>query len=94
MARFKIKWRLGASDPCPICRGLSGHIWQFEVKDGFLPVLTFHGLPVWNLEADHSLAHGRKPYNCRCYLEYEFSLREYAQQIRSFTDILMEVETL
>ena len=56
------------ADACPKCQALNGR--DYRGQDLFHPELidAEYG-PIWNLEADHSLAHGREEYNCRCHLE-------------------------
>jgi hypothetical protein len=55
---------------CRKCRGLHGYV--FQGQDLFQNVL-WHPIwgDVWDLDADHSLAHGNQPHNCRCRLHVD-----------------------
>ncbi|MDH5786972.1 MAG: hypothetical protein OEZ40_01590 [Candidatus Bathyarchaeota archaeon] len=55
------------SDACPKCTSLNGREWteQSIFQETLWDV--FYG-DIWNLDAGHSLAHGKAQYNCRCQL--------------------------
>ena len=56
------------ADACPKCQALDGR--EYRGQDVFAPELIDAEFgPIWDLEQDHSLAHGREEYNCRCHLE-------------------------
>lgn len=63
-------WRTSRDERvCPICHPLDGQVMFFDL---FAPVLVSdtHGV-VWDLNADHSLAHGVRRYRCRCTLDVD-----------------------
>lgn len=63
-------WRTSRDERvCPICHPLDGQVIFFDL---FAPVLVSdtHGA-VWDLNADHSLAHGVRRYRCRCSLDVD-----------------------
>jgi len=67
---YVFRWRSSHDvKVCPKCNSLDGHIIYYNL---FAPVLVSdtHG-PVWDLDRDHSLAHGYYQYNCRCILDVE-----------------------
>jgi len=71
------------SDACPKCQALNGKEWLDQ--DLFTHTVwdSVYG-DVWDLDADHSLAHGAQQYNCRCQLEVRVAveldeLNEYAE---------------
>jgi hypothetical protein len=67
---YVFRWRTSHDvKVCQKCRSLEGQILFHNL---FAPVLVSdtHG-PVWDLDRDHSLAHGYHRYNCRCTLEVE-----------------------
>ena len=65
--RYVFIWH-ALADACPKCQALNGR--EYRGQDLFQPELIDAEFgPVWDLDADHSLAHGREAYNCRCYLE-------------------------
>lgn len=64
---YSFLWRATAN-PCPICARLNGQI--ISGQDLFATILwSNEGKPIWNLDADHSLAHGYDRFNCKCTLE-------------------------
>ena len=67
---YVFRWRTSRDEGvCSICGALDGQIIYYNL---FAPILVSdtHG-PVWDLDRDHSLAHGYHRYNCRCNLEVE-----------------------
>jgi len=70
---------------CAKCVALNGR--EYREQDLFAPVLVDPEFgPIWDLNADHSLAHGRTKYNCRCQLtvrvEFDWSKWEVLQEIQ------------
>lgn len=64
---YTFHWR-SQPDSCPICTALNGQV--ISGQDLFATILwSNQGEPIWNLDADHSLAHGYGKFNCRCTLE-------------------------
>lgn len=58
------------ADACPKCRALNGREYRDQnLFDAELVDPEFG--PIWDLDADHSLAHGAEAYNCRCTLEVQ-----------------------
>ena len=90
VATYIFTW-FSLSDACRKCRALNGR--DFHDQDLFQEVLWD---PVWgdlwDLNADHSLAHGREQHNCRCQLtvrvEFDWSkwreLNDFRNAIRSW----------
>jgi len=79
------------SDACPKCQRLNGREWRDQ--DLFQNILwdPVWG-NIWNLDADHSLAHGEHQYNCRCQLEVrtEFHVEEIKEYV-SFRRLLRQL---
>jgi len=76
------------SDACPICRSLNGQ--EFRDQNLFQEkVWSPIWGDIWDLNADHSLAHGEHQYNCRCQLEVrvEFDITEI-EEYNTFEDLL------
>lgn len=83
------------SDACPKCQALNGR--EYRGQDAFAPELVDPEFgPIWDLNANHSLAHGSQEYNCRCHLEVKAfvelgewqpyaELQEHLRGIRSET---------
>lgn len=72
---YVFRWRTAGDERvCPVCAPLNEREWTQQ--DLFQPMLfdEVSGMPIWNLDADHSLAHGDEPYNCRCHLEVEVNV--------------------
>lgn len=90
VASYVFRWTAHAT-ACRKCQDLSSREWRGQ--DLFQPELIdpVHGA-VWDLDADHSLAHGRLRYNCRCqltvYVELDWSeweeLNHFRETIRSW----------
>ena len=82
------------SDACRVCRGLNGY--EFHDQDLFQERLwsPIWG-DVWDLNANHSLAHGVRQYNCRCQLEVrvEFNIEE-VEEWNTFLDLMETVKNL
>jgi hypothetical protein len=78
------------SDACPKCQNLNGREWHDQ--DLFQGVLwdPIWG-NVWNLDADHSMAHGDFQYNCRCQLEVRVNFD--ITQVEEYV-VLMDTITL
>ena len=62
------------ANACPICQGLDGQ--EFKDQDLFANLLfnPSTGKPIWNMNADHSLAHGYGKFNCKCQLEVRVNI--------------------
>lgn len=64
---YRFLWKT-SGNPCHRCARLHGQI--FTGQDIFAQLLfDRQGVPIWNLDADYSLAHGYARFNCRCSLE-------------------------
>ena len=83
VAKYFFMWQ-SLSDACPKCRNLNGREWtdQNIYQEVLFDVIWGN---LWNLDADHSLAHGVKQYNCRCQLsvrvECNWSKSEWFQEL-------------
>jgi hypothetical protein len=66
VASYIFMWN-SLSDACPTCASLNGQ--DFRDQDIYQEVLwsPIWG-NIWNLNADHSMAHGGAQHNCRCQL--------------------------
>ena len=70
---------------CKKCRALNGQ--EFRDQDIYQETLwsAIYG-DVWDLNADHSLAHGRSPHNCRCQVtvrvEFDWANWEAIKEMR------------
>jgi hypothetical protein len=67
---YVFTWRTSHDERvCPICAPLDGQVIFYNL---FAPILVSdtHG-PVWDLDGDHSLAHGVRTFNCRCTLDVD-----------------------
>jgi hypothetical protein len=76
------------SDACPKCQNLNGKEWHDQ--DIFQEILwdPIWG-NLWNLDLNHSLAHGRKQYNCRCQLEVRVEFHpEEIKELNTLQDLM------
>jgi len=70
LVTYVFRWRTSRDGKvCAKCELLDGQVIFYNL---FAPILVSdtHG-PVWDLDRDHSLAHGYHRYNCRCMLDVE-----------------------
>ena len=85
IATYIFTW-FSHADACKKCLALNGR--DFHDQDLFQEVLwdPIWG-DLWDLNADHSLAHGRQQYNCRCQLtvrvEFDWSKWQELTDFRS-----------
>jgi len=73
---------------CEKCRHLNGREWREQ--DIFQQVLWDPiGGDVWNLDEDHSVAHGKGQYNCRCQLTVRVEIHiEKIPEYVTFNELL------
>jgi len=66
IATYIFTWQ-SLSDACKRCAALNGR--EYRDQNIYQEVLwdQWYG-NIWDLNADHSLAHGARQYNCRCLL--------------------------
>ena len=66
---YEFVWHTAMDDRvCPFCQRLEGEQWTSDKLEGVLNHPEFG--PVWDLDADVSLAHrGAPDFGCRCFLE-------------------------
>jgi len=88
IATYIFTWH-AFSDACRKCRYLDGKEWSDQ--DLFQEVLwdPIWG-DIWDLDAGHSLAHGREQYNCRCQLTVRVEKIEFEQlsDVQELNDLL------
>ena len=77
---------------CPICQSLDGQ--EFKDQDLFANLLFDKtGKPIWNMDADHSLAHGYGKFNCKCQLEVQVHIDlTQVEELNAVKDSLMVME--
>ena len=66
---LKFTWQTThTATTCQRCKALDGYEWVFTDE---VPLALYHPQfgYVWDIMADHSLAHGPLTYNCRCTLD-------------------------
>jgi len=82
------------SDACPKCRSLNGQ--EFRDQDLFQQRLFSHIWgDIWDLDADHSLAHGEQQYNCRCQLEVRVEFKpEEIEEWNTFLELMTALRGL
>lgn len=76
---------------CPICRGIDGYTWIFEVGVDVMTgqlVHPSHGV-VWDLTSG-SQAHGHKG-NCRCSLTHEINIQDLIAKVEEIHKIVLEM---
>jgi len=76
------------SDTCPKCQRLNGK--EYREQDLFQERLwdMIEG-DIWDLDANHSLAHGKHQYNCRCQLEVRVIVEiEKMEEYGTLTELL------
>lgn len=96
MAIMTITWHTHLDErTCPVCAPLDGKEYVFHTSGVFPAVLRDgSGRVVWDCLRDIPMTHGEAsragPWNCRCWLTWEFDLSDLIEQERRIREELIQ----